>query len=331
MISTSLPYRQLTNEARWLKGSVDVAHRKPGDEEESLIIGLVNNMPRAASDVTEKQFRELLTLGAGETPIQMRLFSLPGVAGSEGRLSDLNSRYSDINEISSCALDGLIVTGTEPIASDLRAEPYWGPLAELIDWADRNAISTIFSCLAAHAAVLHCDGIERRTLSEKCVGVFDHVVVASHFLTNNLPTNVEVPHSRWNHVDEEPLIRSGYQVLTVSADAGVDLFVKRRNSLCIYFQGHPEFDADSLLREYKRDIRRFLNGGRATCPWPPRRYFDHQTEMELNALTPSVSHGSAEAVIARVTEQVAAVPPPWRQTGATIMRNWINYLRKQNR
>jgi homoserine O-succinyltransferase len=59
-------------------------------------------------------------------------------------------------------------------------------------------ISTIWSCLAAHAAVLHLDCVERVPLREKCVGIFDCDKLADHPLTANLPPRLAIPHSRWN-------------------------------------------------------------------------------------------------------------------------------------
>ena len=69
-------------------------------------------------------------------------------------------------------LDALIITGAQPQADRLSNEPYWEELVEIIDWAKTNTASTILSCLAAHAGVLHLDGVERRPLPEKCTGVF---------------------------------------------------------------------------------------------------------------------------------------------------------------
>ena len=58
---------------------------------------------------------------------------------------------------------------------------------------------------------------------------------------------------------EARLLENGYRMLTRSAAAGVDAFVKKQDggSLFAYFQGHPEYDTDSLLREYRRDVGRF--------------------------------------------------------------------------
>ena len=81
----------------------------------------------------------------------------------------------------------MIVTGAEPIAATLPDEPYWNDLTDVIDWAETNTRSAIWSCLAAHAAVLHLDGIERQRLERKCSGVYDCRKVADDWLTEAYP------------------------------------------------------------------------------------------------------------------------------------------------
>ena len=76
----------------------------------------------------------------------------------------------------------------------------------------------------------------------------------------------------------------GYSVLTRIAGVGVDTFVKEENSLFVFFQGHPEYDSDTLLREYRRDVGRYLNHEATTYPSIPRGYFDSSTEGVLTAL-----------------------------------------------
>src|SRR5205823_4965141 len=143
--------------------------------------------------------------------------------------------------------DGLIVTGTEPKAPDLKDEPYWNSLTRVLEWAEDHTYSTILSCLAAHAGILHIDGIVRRPLGDKRFGVFECVRVADHPLTAEAPRRLQMPHSRWNEIPEEALLACGYRVLTRSADAGVDAFVKQRKSLFVFFQGHPEYEAITIL------------------------------------------------------------------------------------
>src|SRR5262249_34994245 len=158
-------------------------------------------------------------------------------------------RYRDIAELWDARLDGLIVTGTEPRAANLADEPYWESLSTLVDWAREHTSSTIWSCLAAHAAVLHADGIARRTLKEKRSGVFDCHRAMAHPMTEHFPLPLWVPHSRYNDLPERALAASGYSILTRSETAGVDAFAKLDGSFFLFFQGHPEYDADTLLRE----------------------------------------------------------------------------------
>ena len=77
----------------------------------------------------------------------------------------------------------------------------------MIDWAEANTRSTIWSCLAAHAAVLHLDGIERQRLDAKCSGVYDCSRAANDWLTEEcLPSPLKISHSRFNALAQQ---RSG--------------------------------------------------------------------------------------------------------------------------
>jgi homoserine O-succinyltransferase len=121
--------------------------------------------------------------------------------------------------------DAIIVTGTEPKTAVLSDEPYWPRLVELVDHADANLLSSIWSCLAAHAAVLHLDGIARRRLTAKRFGVFEQRVVMDHALTRGLGETTLIPHSRWNNLPTESLAAADYRLLTRSSEGEADLFI----------------------------------------------------------------------------------------------------------
>jgi homoserine O-succinyltransferase len=227
-------------------------------------------------------------------------------------------------------LDGLIVTGTEPRAPNLRDEPYWASLARLVDWAEERTHSTVWSCLAAHAAVLHLDGIGRRPLGSKRFGVFECARVSDHPLTAAAPSRLRMPHSRWNDLPEDALQACGYRVLSRS-DAGVDAFMKQRHSLFVFFQGHPEYEADTLLLEYRRDIKRFLRRERETCPQIPHGYFDQDTVAALTAIRQRALADRQEEQLADFSTALAAahVTNTWRPAAASLYRNWLLYLRAQ--
>ena len=181
-------------------------------------------------------------------------------------------------------LGGLIVRGTDPGAPTQKDGPSWGSGGEkLVDWAEDRTHSTVWSCLAAHAAVLHLDGIERRPLDDKRFGVFECSPVSDHPLTATVPSPVRMPHSRWNDIPEDTLRACGYRVILRSDVTGVDAFVRQRKSLVVFFQGHPEYEADALLLEYRRDVkRRSLRRPRGLPP--PPECFSPDTAAALAAL-----------------------------------------------
>jgi homoserine O-succinyltransferase/O-acetyltransferase len=294
-------------------------------------IAFVNNMPDAALEDTEMQFLNLLDGAAGDTPLRLSLYSLPGIPRGERGENHLRSFYGDFNDLWRRRLDAVIVTGTEPCSTNLQEEPYWPALVNLLDWAERNTISAVFSCLAAHASALHSDGITRSRLSDKRFGVFEFNKVSDHQITRDAK-QVRFPHSRWNEVQATALTECGYVLLTVSADAGVDTFVKtKKNSLFVHFQGHPEYGAMTLLKEYRRDIKRFLRGERETYPSLPQGYFDTKaTKLLMNFQRVVLSEPREELMtVFPEAEVVDGLQNGWHACAAAIYRNWLAYMKSR--
>ncbi len=294
-----------------------------------LDIGLVNNMPDAALKATERQFLSLLGSASDIVTVRLTLYTLPEVPRTDFGQRHVNSRfYTKLDDLWDSRLDGLIMTGTEPRASNLMEEPYWGTLTRVLEWAEENTYSTICSCLAAHAALLYLDGIGRQSLDDKRFGVFECARIADHQLTAGAPAHVPMPHSRWNEIPEDALTASGYRVLTRSEDAGVDTFVKQRRSLFVFFQGHPEYEAHSLLLEYRRDIGRFLRGERDTYPSMPLGYFDSETVDALISLKQRALTDRREELLEDFPTALAAgkVANTWRSTAERLYRNWLTYI-----
>jgi len=299
--------------------------------DDSLVIGLINNMPDAALETTERQFIDLLDAATKDRSIRLKLYSLPEVPRTDAGREYLSTGYSDLDELWNDHLDALIVTGTEPHASDLRDEPYWATLAKVIAWAEHNTISTIWSCLAAHAAVLHLDGIARLPLPDKRFGVFDFARTSNHPILRHAPAQLRFPHSRWNDLQERELVTNGYSILAQSAEAGVDTFVKKTKSLFVFFQGHPEYKADTLFREYRRDVARFLRRQREKYPTIPQGYFDEQTANSLSAFRDRAVKGQCEQLLAVFPDAPPSLraTAPWTSQAARIYRNWLTFIANQ--
>jgi homoserine O-succinyltransferase/O-acetyltransferase len=292
-------------------------------------IALINNMPDSALEDTELQFCELLEAAALDIPVQLQLFSLPELVRGERGRQHVAKYYSELQALRDSHFDGAIITGTEPIQADLREEPYWHTLTRLLDWASENTSSTVLSCLAAHAGVLYSDGVNRNRLGDKQFGVFVHRRVSHHELIDGIPDMVPIPHSRWNEVREDALIAHGYTVLTEAVNGGVDLFVKKtNNSLFVHFQGHPEYERLTLLKEYRRDIRRFLKHERETFPTMPEGYFDQKSKSVLDAFRESVLKNRDADRMSEFpdTAVVDSLQNTWKTSASAIYRNWLKYL-----
>ena len=284
-------------------------------------VGLVNNMPDAAMRATELQFARILKDAAGVLDVRLRLFSLAGVPRGEQARARMEGFYDDAAFLQATGIDALIVTGAEPKSGDLRDEPYWPELAHLIDWAETHTVSTLFSCLAAHAAVLHLDGVPRRPLPRKLSGVFSRARVEDDPLFFNMGLESAVPHSRRNDIAESDLAAKGYRVLARLADGQADIFTRELpgHSRFVFLQGHPEYDPPILGREYLRDMGRFLRGEAETAPTPQENYFDRATENRLAA---------AGRDLDALTEIVHGALPRahWRDATVRFFTNWLNLV-----
>jgi homoserine O-succinyltransferase/O-acetyltransferase len=286
-----------------------------------LTIGILNSMPEAAARSTERQFGELLTEAAGPgIPLRLIWFSLLPRDGY-GSLHDLWATRH---------LDGLIATGTEPRAASLDEEPYWDTLARTVEWATAHTSSAIWSCLGAHAAILYLDGVQRSPLATKLHGVFSITKQAQHSLLAGTETAWGVPHSRWNDLPLEALLSRGYRALTYANGAGADLFVKPfGKSLFVFFQGHPEYDARALMREYRRDVLRFLTGGRPNYPSLPTNYFNPRTERQLLGLRKRALTGNnpdTNMVDFQFVVGKAVLAATWKPAALQLYHNWLGTL-----
>ena len=302
--------------------------RVPDTTHPPVRIGLVNNMPDSALEGTEAQFSELLGEAAGPHRVSLRFSYLPEVPRGPAAAKRLSETYWPIDRLLASDLDALIVTGAEPRAPSLRGEAYWDRLVWLMEWAEAHTASTIWSCLAAHAAALHLDGIERVPLAQKCCGVFAHVV-ASHRLTAGVSRAAPIPQSRWNDLPTAALTERGYTILARSIESGAGIFVKERGrSLFVFVQGHPEYDERALLKEYQRDVARFLSGEQSHYPTMPANYFSQDVSESFEAFRAEALADPDPARLATFpfAEAAAALRRGWGDPGVRFYRNWLAYL-----
>lgn len=303
----------------------DSVRRRVSRDGETLTIGLVNNMPDAALKTTERQWRELLASAAGDARIALRVFSFPDQRRSADGRRYVAEHHEPFEQLWDEVFDGLIVTGAAPVAERLEDEPCWPTLTRLVEWAGRRTTSTIFSCLAAHAAVRHIDGIERRALGPKLSGVFACEKTANHRLLALAPRSWTAPHSRYNELPEAALRARGYRILSRSAVAGADAFIKRCGSLFVFLQGHPEYDAGALGREYRRDVVNYVAGKSDRYPELPADYFPADVARQMLAFRDVALRERGDALFERFPA-LPALSAPWHGAAVELFAGWLAQL-----
>src|SRR5215470_5678604 len=85
----------------------------PARGDGAIEIGIVNNMPDAALELTERQLIGLLAAASGKMQVRVRLFALPQIGRGEFARRRLLSDYAEIGRQWDTRLDGLIVSGME--------------------------------------------------------------------------------------------------------------------------------------------------------------------------------------------------------------------------
>jgi len=295
-----------------------------------LHTGLLNMMPDAALAATERQFLRLI----GESNPIAQLFvhpftldALPRDASSQAHIDEYYDKFSQIKEQ---GLDALIITGANVIGPDLSREVFWDSLIEVADWAHDNVTSTLCSCLATHAVLDFRYGQKRSKQRSKKWGVFRHQVVdSSHPLVDDINSVFDVPHSRWNGVSPQQFATAGLKVLVTGDDGCVHLATSPDGFRTIFFQGHPEYDTVSLLKEYKRDVNLYINEEIADYPPMPENYIsefnaavlrEYQGRVLKSMVEQSELPGFPEHLVLKNLQNT------WQDTASAVIGTWLGLI-----
>lgn len=324
---TDLPtFRRLSEEGQEVL-SVDRARHQDIRE---MHIGLLNMMPDAALEATERQFFRLVGAANSIVQFHMHPFTIKGLVRGDEARAHIDRYYEPFAKIRREGLDGLIISGANVTQPQLQREPFWEPLTEVFDWAREHVTSTLCSCLATHALIQYGYGIERTHLGFKRWGVYSHRVVEPlHPLVSSINTRFDVPHSRFNEIFREDMERVGLRVLVESGEAGVHLAVSEDLMRVVFFQGHPEYDTISLLKEYKREVMRYYHGEREDYPPLPEHYFSQESVDHLNAYGQRVRQARRDGLACPVFIEDGIVPRldnTWRDTAKAVFNNWLGLI-----
>lgn len=296
-----------------------------------LHIGLLNMMPDAALEATERQFFRLIGESNQIAQFYLHPFTLDELERSSEGQAHINKYYQSFDDIRKEGLDALIITGANMIGSELAEQPFWEPLSEVLAWAYDNVTSTLCSCLTTHA-VLQFRYKQKRSMlpSGKRWGVYPHRVVdRKHPLVVGVNTRFDVPHSRFNEIFPEQFNQSGLKILVESEDGDAHLAVSEDGFRLVFFQGHPEYDSISLMKEYKREVGRYINGEIDEYPPFPEHYFSLKCQAILEEYQDNVNTALAQNSEIPAFPEHLIIPfldNTWHDTAEAVINNWIGQV-----
>ena len=221
-----------------------------------LNVLILNLMPTKI--VTETQLLRKLS----NTPIQVEV-ELLRTSSYQSQHTDsdhLESFYTTFDRVRNRKFDGMIITGAPVENLEFDQVDSWEELCEIMTWTKTHVHATLHICWGAQAGLYFHHGIEKRTLSKKLFGVYEHrVLKPSSPLFRGFDDVFQAPHSRYTEVWKEDILNApGLELIAESDEAGV-FAVKTEDSRQFFIMGHPEYDPDTLEREYRRDLDRGLD------------------------------------------------------------------------
>ncbi|WP_440055526.1 homoserine O-succinyltransferase [Pseudoalteromonas sp. T1lg65] len=254
-------------------------------------LAILNLMPNKVE--TEVQFIRLLA----NTPLQVNvdLLRLDTHRSSDNSEQHLDMFYRYFSDVKDKNYDALIVTGAPLAHLEYDEVIYWQELCEFFDWAEHHVTSTLFSCWAAHAAMYHHHGLKRELKANKLCGVFKHQCYFDHgALTRGFDDEFLVPHSRYGHIELEKVQACRDLVVLAGSDKVGAYLVKNHSGSQVYLTGHPEYDADTLQKEYLRDCEKLADAPK------PENYFPADDPTKAPSKT-------------------------WQSHAFLLFSNWLNY------
>jgi homoserine O-succinyltransferase len=283
-----------------------------------LHIGLLNMMPDASLQATERQFMRLVGDCNQIVQFYVHLFTIPDIKRSKYTQEWIDQYYEDFESIKSHGLDALIISGANPISNELSEEVFWPGLTQVIEWAKESVTSVLCACLATHAVVQYLYGIKRTPLKEKKWGVFEHRLTnKQHPLVRHMNTRFNVPHSRNNEISSAQLMEKNLVPLAISEQADLHLAVSSDGFRFIFFQ------------EYQREVSLWFYSERQDYPPFPENYFDIRLQETLLDFEKDVTLAKIKNLkFPQWNNKIvfSQLDNTWRDTALSIYNNWLGLV-----
>lgn len=220
-----------------------------------LRIAILNLMPNKIE--TEVQLMRLLS----NTPLQVEIELLQMKSHNAKNTASeyLDAFYKTFDDVKDQKFDGLIITGAPIENYDFQDVDFWPELCEILEWEKSHVFSVLHICWGAQAALNYFYDIPKYSLPAKKFGIYSHQVEKKdHVLIRGFDEAFYCPHSRHTEVRAEDIRQvDDLEILAESAGAGPHI-IADKSGRRIFLTGHFEYDADSLAKEFYRDLGKGL-------------------------------------------------------------------------
>jgi homoserine O-succinyltransferase len=219
-----------------------------------LRIGILNIMP-----LGEKyEFNILHPLGLSVLqlePIWIRLESHNYKSWEPKHVDDIYVTYEEA--MRDQPLDGLILTGAPVETIEYEDVYYWEEIKTILSDARKNIPSTLGLCWAGFV-MAYLEGVKKLNYDHKLFGVFELKNLApDHPIMGELDDVFFCPQSRHAGMPDEAMEEASesgrLKLLAYGPEAGYSIF-STTDDRFIAHTGHPEYNANRLAEEAKRDL-----------------------------------------------------------------------------
>ena len=229
-----------------------------------LRIAILNIMPEANT----YEYNILFPIGRAIIqiePVWIRLKTHTYKSTNKEHLDELYISFEEA--VKDRGLDGLIITGAPVEEKSFKDVWFWEELSEILDYAKNNIASTLGICWGG-LALANYIGIDKILFDKKLFGVYPlDNIDRTNRITGDLDDIFMSPQSRHAGISDKVLEaerdRGIINLLAHSRKTGYVIFETTDKSFIMHL-GHPEYETDRLVNEYKRDLEK----GRSDVPLP---------------------------------------------------------------
>ena len=279
------------------KEKIQILEELEGKENNNILqVAILNLMP-LKEDTELQLLRKLSTSGKN---IKVTFVNVISYISKTTAPEHMERFYSTFEEIKDKNFDGLIITGAPVEQMKFEDVIYWNELTKIMKWSETHAKSTLHICWGAQAGLYYHYGIDKHLIDDKMFGIFNHKIDDKNSkIMTGFEDGFKAPHSRHTTVYKSDIEKvPELEVISESDKAGI-FIVEDKSKNQLFVTGHLEYAADTLDKEYKRDLSKGLKINL------PENYYQDNNPLEKPIFS-------------------------WENNGNKLYSNWVNYYVANN-